>query len=407
MKSTFPTLFLKPGRERSVQNRHPWIFDGAVARIDGSPGNGAVVQVCDARGAALAWAHLSLHSKIRARVLDFAPDAVMNENWWRRKIAAAISRRNAIERPPHPALSPKGEGNAVRLIFAEADGLPGLIVDQFGEFLVVQFQTAGMDAEKNRITNMLAELLKPRGIFERSEEDSRAREGLGASVGVLYGETPPANYQFREGDLQIGIDIAHGQKTGWYLDQRVNRARVRAHAAEKNVLDAFSYTGGFALAALHGGATHVTRLDASAAALAQGTTNLRANHFAENVDATICGDAFDELRTLRAAEKHFDLIILDPPKFAASKHEVDRALRGYKDINLQALQLLTPGGLLATFSCSGNISAEQFQIMLYWAAKDAQCDVQIIERFTQSDDHPVLLTFPESEYLKGLLVRKV
>jgi len=292
---------------------------------------------------------------------------------------------------------------ARRLVFAESDGLPGLIVDAYGDHLVVQVLTAGAEARKTMTVAHLVDLLSPASITER-DDPMRRKEGLPRAGGVLHGQPPDDPLIITENGHRFLVDLRSGQKTGFYLDQAANRAALAPHCAGKEVLNAFSYTGAFAVYALAAGATRVVNLDASGDALALADANLRLNGFDPDRWQNIEADVFKQLRRWRDEGRQFDLIILDPPKFATSRGNLQRATRGYKDINWLAMRLLRPGGLLATFSCSGLVSADLFQKILFGAALDAGRDVRIIGHFHQSPDHPVLLTFPEAAYLKGLLL---
>ncbi|HMP38969.1 MAG TPA: class I SAM-dependent methyltransferase, partial [Roseiflexaceae bacterium] len=292
---------------------------------------------------------------------------------------------------------------ACRLVFAESDGLPGLIVDRYGGFLVVQFLTQGMAVRADAIVALLAELVQPLGIYERGDADVREKEGLPRDDGVRWGQAPPPQLTIVEGARRLLVDLCGGQKTGSYLDQAQNRDRVAAYCRGAEVLDCFCYTGGFTIAAATDAAT-VEAVDSSASALAMLGDNLAQNQHTAQV-AAVEGDVFKMLRQYRHEGRSFDVVILDPPKFAHSHGQIERAARGYKDINLIAMQILRPGGVLASFSCSGLIGPDLFQKILFGAAVDARRDVQILERLTQAADHPLLLTFPEGEYLKGLICR--
>jgi 23S rRNA (cytosine1962-C5)-methyltransferase len=391
------TVVLNPGKERPVLQRHPWIFSGAIARVQGYVGRGDAVDVVDASGEWLARGTWSSGSQIRARLWTWQPDEPLDDGLLRARLERAIATRRW--------LSADAEGAACRLVFAESDGLPGLIVDRYADFLSVQLLTQGMAARAEQVVALLAELLRPRGIYERSDPDMREKEGLPPGEGVLWGEAPPEPIVISQlGGLQFHVDLGGGQKTGAYLDQALNRLRVAAYCAGQDVLDCFCYTGGFTVAAARAGARAVTAIDTSGPALAALRANLELNDLPGAAEP-IEGDVFKLLRQYRLEGRQFDVVILDPPKFAHSQSQLERAARGYKDINLIALQLLRPGGVLATFSCSGLVSADLFQKIVFGAALDAQRDVQIVERLTQAPDHPVLLTFPEGEYLKGLICR--
>ena len=387
---------LRPGRERSLERRHPWVFSGAIASLEGDAAPGDVVEVQSADGAFLAWAAFSPASQIRCRALSFAEDAFPDDGWLREQLARSIDRRSG--------LVASGVTNALRLVHAESDGLPGLIVDRYADWLVVQLLSMGAERWRPGIAAALAHLTGCGQVFERSDAEVRALEGLPSRTGVLKGEAPHGPVEVTEHGLRLLVDIASGQKTGFYLDQRDNRVRIREIAPGGDVLNCFCYTGGFALAALAGGARSVLSVDSSGTALALARKNARLNDLAgaEWLEA----DVFATLRALRDAGRTFDLIVLDPPKFAPTARQAQAAARGYKDINLNAMKLLRSGGVLATFSCSGGISAELFQKIVAGAAADAGISATIDDRFAAAADHPVLLEFPEGEYLKGLLLRK-
>ena len=389
-------FILKPDRDKSIRQRHPWVFSGAVARRSGPVHPGETVDIVSSEGVWLARGTASTHSQMIARLWTWQRDEELDPSFIRQRIERAIKGREQLHNDP--------QTNAYRVIFSESDGLPGLIVDRFADWLVVQLLTQGAVAHTAIIVEALAELMPVRGIYERSDVEIRAREGLGEAEGLLWGEAPPDQLTIRENGYEFVLDLAGGQKTGWYVDQRVNRMRVAQYAKGADVLGVFSYTGGFEVLAAGAGATSITAVDSSAAALRGLHTNLAQNGLHTPVNA-VEGDAFKILRQLREEGKQYDLIVLDPPKFAHSQSQIDRATRGYKDINMQAFHLLRPGGVLATFSCSGLISADLFQKVVFGAALDAGRDAQIIETLTQGGDHPVLLTFPEAAYLKGLICR--
>lgn len=393
-----PTLSLKLGREKSLLRRHPWIFSGAVARLEGDPQPGETVDVCAADGRWLARAACSPRSQICARVWTFAEDETITPDFFRSRLARALTARNLLSNLQSPV-------SAVRLVNAESDFLPGLIVDRYADWLVCQFLSAGAEKWKREIVAALGELVPNAGIYERSDVDVRAKEGLPPVTGVLAGAPPPELVEIEESGCRFLVDVQRGHKTGFYLDQRNNRALLAGYASGREVLNAFAYTGSFGVLALRGGAAHVTNLDSSAAALELARRNIELNGFDKIRITHHLGDAFAVLRQYRDARRQFDLIVLDPPKFAESQRQVERAARGYKDINLLAFKLLRPGGLLFTFSCSGAIEPALFQKIVADAAVDAGCEAQILQRMTQAADHPVALSFPEGEYLKGLVCR--
>ncbi|MGC9396368.1 MAG: class I SAM-dependent rRNA methyltransferase [Anaerolineae bacterium] len=409
--SEYPRVILAPRRDVSVRRRHPWLFSGAVRRVEEAPGgpeSGALVAVHSSEGEFLAWGHYSPASQIRVRLFAWdehlAPDT---EDFWRARLERAIAARQ-------PLLA-DGTTTACRLVNAESDGIPGLVVDRYGDTVVVQYLSAGVEARRELFNELLVTLLDPTTLYERSDVDVREKERLAPRDGLLYGAEPPETVEILENGLRFGVDVRHGHKTGFYLDQRENRALAREAVAHFNapvVLNVFAYTGGFAVYALAGGASAVTNIDTSGEVLRIGRDNLARSGFEEAAVEDIEGDAFTVLRELNSQKRtatpsRFDVVILDPPKFAFTQKDVKRAARGYKDINMQALRLLNPGGLLFTFSCSGAISADLFQKIVFGAALDVKRDAQIVGRMTQSSDHPVALTFPEGEYLKGLICRIV
>ena len=391
-----PAILLRAGREKSLLRRHPWIFSGAVERIDGAPVSGDTLPVRDDSGNFLAWAAYNASSQITARVWSWREEENIDAEFFRHRITAALAARNG--------LNLSRNSNGMRLIHAESDGLPGLIVDQYGDVLVMQIGSAGAERWRDTCADILQELCKPACIYERSDSDSRALEGLELRNGVLRGALPD-NVEVIENGLHFKVDVAAGQKTGFYLDQRNNRALTETLAADRDVLNCFCYTGGFSLYALRGGAKSVLSIDASADALRIAEENVTRNGLDASRAEWLEADVFQALRTLRDQGRKFDLIILDPPKFAPTAAFAEKAARGYKDINLLAFKLLRPGGLLCTYSCSGGISEDLFQKIVAGAALDAGVDAQIVHHLHASADHPVLLSFPEGAYLKGLVLR--
>lgn len=396
-------VVLKPDRDKPVRQGHPWIFSGAIQSLPAQAANGDLVAVCTADGQWLAQGYLNRASQIQVRLLSWNQDEVIDEAFWRRRLSQAIAARRPLATDPATT--------AYRLINAESDYLPGLTVDQYGAYLVMQVGTLGIEQRKQPLAQWLLELTGCAGIIERSEIAMRRQEGLGDASGLLAGSAPPARLTIRELGRQFYVELMTGQKGGFYMDQRENRRRVAIYCQGSTVLNAFSYTGAFAVYALMAGAHHVTNIDVSVGALELGEENVRLNHFDPDAQTdSVAGDVFDVLHDWRDAaresgERRFDVIILDPPKFAQSKGNLERALRGYKDINLLAMQLLKPGGILATFSCSGLVSADLFQKVVFGAAVDAERPVQILEWLRQGSDHPIAITFPEGEYLKGLICR--
>lgn len=389
-------VILKPGREKSALRRHPWIFSGAVDAVHGNPEKGETVRVLSAKNKLLGVGAYNPHSSIRIRLWAFG-EAKIDEEFFQDKLRIAISlRKNLIH---------LNTSNGKRLIYAESDGIPGLIVDQYADYLVAQFLTAGIERWCRAILSGLTEITGIENIFERSDVDVRALEGLESRKGVLSGVEPPEWIPITENGAHFLVDIVKGQKTGFYLDQRANRKIIRAFVAHKTVLNCFAYTGGFTLNALLGGAEKVTSIESSTDAVALGKKNLEINDMDPQKCEWINGNVFQELRTMRDKGLGFDVIILDPPKFASTSAQVHAAARGYKDINLLAFKLLNAGGSLITFSCSGGISRELFQKIVADAALDAGVEAVVTDYLSQDKDHPVALNFPESEYLKGLVCR--
>ncbi|MDT8428753.1 MAG: class I SAM-dependent methyltransferase [Pseudomonadales bacterium] len=395
------TLQLDRGRQSSLLRHHPWIFSGAIKRVQGLPEPGATVRVTDSGGNFQAWAAWSPSSQIRARVWSFTESEAIDADFFRRRIRQACQRR--------AGLLGQAERNACRLIFAESDGLPGLIVDRYADYLSCQFLTTGVEYWKQEIVAALAEEIQAwcecQGIYERSDVSVRAREGLPQQKGVLWGKEPPALLEINEAGRRIAVSLCHGHKTGFYLDQYDNREIIRQLSSGRSVLNCFSYTGSFALAALQGNARQVLNIDSSAPALDLAEHNRELNQFAASQWEQIGGNVFEVLRDLQESGRQFDLIILDPPKFADTRSQLNKAARAYKDIALQAAALLTPGGLLATFSCSGAVEQGLFQKITADALLDAGREGQILRFLQQAEDHPVALPFPEAFYLKGLLCR--
>jgi len=389
-----PSVILKQGREKSLLRRHPWIFSGAIHHVDGEPASGETVDLLSFNQQFLARASYSLHSQIRARVWTFEEEPVDKE-FFRKKIHASLATRYELQ--------VEHNINAARLIYAESDNMPGVIVDRYGDVLVLQSLTAGSEYWKETIADLLLEETGLENIYERSDADVRELEGLEQKVGILRGAIPQSQLTIYEHGLKFLINIEHGHKTGFYLDQRRNRLRVRELAQDKDVLDCFCYTGGFTVNALAGGAKSVLSVDASEDALALAKENITLNELPADKATFIEGDVFQLLRRFRDENRSFDTIILDPPKFAPTSAQAERAARGYKDINLLAFKLLRPGGILVTFSCSGGIDAGLFQKIIAGAALDANVDAQIVEHLSQNADHPVSLHFPEGAYLKGLI----
>jgi 23S rRNA (cytosine1962-C5)-methyltransferase len=391
-----PCIILKADRDKSLLRRHPWVFSGAVECIDGKPASGDTVAVRDASGSFLAWAAYNPDSQIIARVWSWNEKDVIDKAFFRTRIANALAARRTfgLER----------DSTGMRLIHGESDGLPGLIVDQYGNMLVMQLGSAGPEHWRETFADILQELCSPVCIYERSDSDGRELEGLPARNGVVRG-TLPEQIEVIEHGIRFAVDVATGQKTGFYLDQRDNRALTGTLAADRDVLNCFCYTGGFSLYALRGGAKSVLSIDSSQEALQLAQANVQLNGMDGSHAEWQCADVFEALRKLRDQNRKFDLIVLDPPKFAPTAAFAEKASRAYKDINLLGFKLLRPGGLLFTYSCSGGISDDLFQKIIAGAALDAGVDAQIVKKLHAAPDHPVLLSFPEGAYLKGLVLR--
>ena len=389
------SITLNPNREKSLLRRHPWIFASAIRHVDETHASGSTVDLLSSEGQFLARASYSPNSQIRARVWTFNDEPV-DEEFFRKKIRAAIEMRSVLS----------GSSKSLRLIHAESDGLPGLIVDRYEDVLVLQSLTAGSEFWKETIADLLVEETGIATIYERSDADVRELEGLKPITGILRGTITNLQIPITEYGLEFKVDIAHGHKTGFYLDQRENRRRVGELSKNRDVLNCFSYTGGFSIHALANGAKSVLSVDSSADALALLEENIALNQLPADRHTSLEGDVFQLLRKFRDANRSFDLIVLDPPKFAPTAAHAEKASRAYKDINLLAFKLLRRGGLLFTYSCSGGIDAALFQKIVASAALDAGVDATIIEHLSQGSDHPVSLHFPEGMYLKGLVCVK-
>ncbi|WP_438375810.1 class I SAM-dependent rRNA methyltransferase [Burkholderia pseudomallei] len=421
------TVTLKPSKDKSLLRRHPWVYANAIDRVDGKPAPGATVIVRAHDGRFLARAAYSPHSQIRLRVWSFDENEPIDHAFFKRRVQRALAHRRAMI----------SGTDAVRLVFGEADGLPGLIVDYYvaargaahtgdaaaraaecgaaapvapgdGEGrgqLVCQFMAAGVEHWKGAIVAALVAATGCPNVYERSDVSIREKEGLEQTTGVLAGDAPPDTLIANENGVLYHVDVRNGHKTGFYVDQRENRALVAQYARDRDVLNCFCYTGGFSLAALKGGAKRVVSIDSSGDALALAQRNVAANGFDAARAQWLDADAFKTLRRLVDEGERFDLIVLDPPKFAPTRDSVDRAARAYKDINLSGLKLLRPGGLLFTYSCSGAIDMDLFQKIVAGAAADAKVDARILKRLGAGVDHPLLTAFPEGEYLKGLLLQ--
>lgn len=390
-----PLVKLKRGRDKSFLRKHPWIFSGAIDSVKDLKQNGETVEIISADGKPLGYGSYSAHSQITVRVLSFNPSEKIDIDFIRKRIESSIELRNNLINTQST--------NAYRIINAESDFLPGLVVDKYDNYLVCQFLSAGAEFWKREIVEVLNSIFNPAGIYERSDVDVREKEGLQPVKAVLSGKEPAEFIEVIENENKFFVDIKSGHKTGFYLDQRDNRNILSLFASDKEVLNCFSYTGGFAVYALRGGAKKVINVDSSADALSLAEKNLSLNKIDSSRYENTRDDVFKYLRKLRDTNKQFDVIILDPPKFAESVSQVEKASRGYKDINLLALKSLKKNGVLFTFSCSGHITQELFNKIVSDAAIDSGREVHILKFLTQSSDHTISTSFPEGLYLKGLV----
>lgn len=394
-------VILKKGKEKSLLRRHPWVYDTAVGRVLGKPASGQTVCVKSADGRFLGYGWYSPTSTLRVRMVSFDEnESTETPSFLYEKLERAVEARAGL----------LNRTSARRLVFGEADGIPGLIVDSYEDYLVTQFQSAGAERHRDEIVEDLMQITKARGLFDRSDAATRHREGLEERVGTLAGEDAPQNIEIVEDGVKYGVDVRVGHKTGFYIDQRESRLAAQKIAQEfrqrtgrgLRALNCFCYTGGFSLALMQGGAAEVVSVDSSADALAQAKQNADRNGFAADAMQWVEADVFEYLRKAREASEQFDLVILDPPKFASSHYHVERAARAYKDINLNGLRLLRAGGHLLSFSCSGAIDVDLFQKIVAGAVIDAGCNAWAVDRYGAGADHPLLMTYPEGEYLKGL-----
>ena len=402
-------VILKPGRDKPVRQHHPWIFSGAVAHVKGDAADGDVVDVVSSDGTWLARGTINRKSQIVVRLFTWLPDEAIDREFFVRRLALAYEARMGILADPGTS--------ACRLVNAESDGLPGLIVDRYGGWLVTQFLALGMERWKEEIVKQIGPIVGPvvarrvfhvQGVYDRSDVEVRAKEGLPQTTGVLAGDEPPDLVEIRENGLHFLVDVKRGHKTGFYLDQRDNRRKVAPYLRGRDVLNCFAYTGAFAVYAMTAGAKSVVNVDTSAEALELARKNADLTGLADLSGLEFVeGDVFAELRRFRAEGRTFDAVILDPPKFAQNDRQLKRAARGYQDINRVAMNILRPGGVLVTFSCSGLVSPDLFQKIVFSASLEAERDVQIVEKLGQSSDHPILVTLPESEYLKGFVCRVI
>ncbi|MBK0381472.1 class I SAM-dependent rRNA methyltransferase [Pedobacter sp. SD-b] len=390
------SVLLNKGKEKAVLHQHPWVFSGALQALKTKPQNGELVKVLSQKEEFLAYGYFNDASRVAIRLLSFKEEEIPDENWWRERIKKAVNARTPIL---------NDHNNTCRLIFSESDFLPGLIVDKYGDYLAVQILTTGVEQMKSVILDELQKLTGTKGIFDKGDDKARAHDGLAASEGLLWGELPPDFVQVIENGIKYHINIVEGQKSGFYCDQRENRKILAGFVKGKSVLDCFSYSGGFGLNALANDAKELVAVDSSALAMETLRKNVALNGFDPFKIAPIQNDVNKQLRLFKEENQKFDIVILDPPKYAPSRSALDRAARAYKDLNRLGMQVLESGGLLATFSCSGAVDMETFKQIIAWAALDAGKEVQIIHQFNQPADHPIRSSFPEGEYLKGLLCR--
>ncbi len=390
-------IILKHGRDKNVRARHPWVFSGAIDKIKGKPRLGDTVEVRAANGDLLGLGAWSPDSQIQVRLWTTSEESI-DRTFFTKRIQQAIAYRQQ--------LGITQRNSAYRVINAESDGLPGVVVDLFGDWLVMQALTAGAEQWKTLLADVLLELIPAKGVYERSDVDVRKKEGLATVTGNLRGDLPPTCIEITEEARRYYVDVINGHKTGFYLDQRDNRSVLQAYAHGKTVLNCFSYTGGFSIAALKGGAEKAINVDASQPALDIAAQTAALNGFKPAQIENLNSDVFKLLRDYRNEGRQFDIVVLDPPKFAENRNQLEKAARGYKDINLLGFKLLKPGGLLFTFSCSGLMESNLFQKIVADAAVDAGCDARILHKLDQATDHPTRLAFPEGYYLKGLVCQK-
>jgi 23S rRNA (cytosine1962-C5)-methyltransferase len=394
-KINYSEITLKNGREAALLRGHPWVFSGAIDKVNGKPSDGDVVLAKDSRGQMLALGFFNSKTDISFRVLSRDCDKAVDAAFWNERVHTAFRLRQRLINT---------KTNAYRLINAEGDGCPGLIADVYNDTLAISITTAGIEKQKQNILDALIFHLKPARIYEQSVGRSRGLEGLEERKGFIYGEDRNGTVRVMENGYSFDVDFISGQKTGFFLDQRVNREKLGTLSHGAAVLNCFCYTGAFSIYCAAGGAKKVVSLDISKSACAAALEHMRLNGFSVGEHPVIDADVFQYLRDMRES---FDLIILDPPAFAKTKRDAPKASRGYKEINMQAMKHLVRGGMLATFSCSNFIEEDLFYKIVQGAARDAQADLQLLARLEAGPDHPLGLGHPEGRYLKGLLVRKL
>ncbi|MDD3626654.1 MAG: class I SAM-dependent rRNA methyltransferase [bacterium] len=387
-------VILKKGKERPLQFHHPWVFSGAINRAEEIT-NGEIVEVFDSSNQFLGKGFYNSKSQITVRILEWDRDTEISEDWWRARIINAIKSREHIKNT-----------DSIRLVYSEGDFIPGLIIDKYSEYLIVQILSLGIEMNKEMIIKIFVDLIHPKGVYERVDEKIKELEGLSGISQIAFGEIPE-EIVINENGNKFSVNIKDGQKTGFYLDQRENREYVKRYSEGRKVLDCFSFTGGFSVYALKFGAESVSLVDSSEESLKIAMKNFELNGVSNKEIKTLHCDAFQELRKFRDRGEKFDMIILDPPKLAPSKYQKEKALRAYKDINILGMKLLNPGGILFTFSCSGAVTGDDLLRVLEYAAIDSGKTIQVIQKLSQSSDHPILISCPETEYLKGFVARVI
>jgi 23S rRNA (cytosine1962-C5)-methyltransferase len=395
MQKKYPRVLLKPGREASLLRGHPWVFSGAVASVEGHAESGDIAIAATRKEVPLALGFYNPRSDIIFRLLSTDVATPIDQHFWRRRIRSSVSLRQRIL---------PGGTTACRLINAEGDGIPGLIVDRYGDYLVFSISTAGVEKDRQVILDAVIDEVKPVGIYERSEGKARQLEGLDNRIGIAYGEGFPEMIEITENNLHFRVDAVSGQKTGFFLDQRLNRELVERLSRQGRVLNCFSYSGAFSVYCIRGGAERVISVDSSGQANEIARWNLQQNGYSPDQHPILRADVFNYLRE---TDERFDLIILDPPAFARSKKDIAKSARGYKEINLQAVKLLREGGILATFSCSNYIDETLFEKIVSGAVRDAGKTARLLQRLGPGPDHPTNLAHPEGRYLKGLLIHLI
>lgn len=397
MKTTkYPTVTIKKGRDKAILRRHPWVYASAIRAVQEHIEPGMMVRVHDVHGDFLAYGSYSPDSQIRVRLWSWDVAVKPENDFLYDRMKEAFEYRDRF--------IDKSTTNAYRLVHAESDGIPGLVVDRYNQFCVIQFLSTGSERLRDEICDMVHQLSQGASIYERSDVNVRKLEGLPPKSGVLIGERPPSTIEILENGLRFNVDIVRGQKTGFYLDQRHNRELVRDFANDRHVLNCFAYSGAFSIYALDGGAAGVTSIESSTSAIDMAKKHVDLNGYNETKAEWLEGDVFEILREFRDRGENFDTIVLDPPKFAHNVSQVERAARAYKDVNLLAFKLLNHGGTLFTFSCSGSVTKALFHKIVADAALDAGVRARIVSWMSQGPDHPVSTNFPEGEYLKGMIL---